>query len=144
MRPVQNVRQKNLMACVFFLTCQTCRQVLKSILLVGIFLTDLFYFLDSLCKLFNYADDSTLSSSNKDLTVVEQQLTTASQTAIELFGNCFMQANTAKFQLALVSTNPKVGILKFVQGVILHSKELCLGCTCSSIEVYAVMTRSLI
>ncbi len=53
-------------------------------LLFNIFLNDLFYFLGGLCKLYNHADDNALSSSKNDLiAVVKQQLTTASETAIE-------------------------------------------------------------
>ena len=40
----------------------------------NIFLNDLFYFLGGLCKLYNYADDNTFSSSHKDVTVVKQQI----------------------------------------------------------------------
>ncbi len=77
------------------------------------------------CKLYNYTDDNTLSASNKDLTVAKQQLTTNSETAVEWFINCCMQANTAKFQLALFSRNPNMSELRLaVQGVTLQNQEL--------------------
>ena len=66
-----------------------------------------------------------LSSSNTDLAVVEQPLRTASETAIELFRNCSIQANTVKFQLALFSRNSGVSQLSLpVQGIVPHSQEL--------------------
>ena len=70
-------------------------------LLFNIFINDLFYFLQGMCDLYNYADDNTLSYCHKEIKVVESHLTLASRTAIKWFKDCFMQANADKFQVAL-------------------------------------------
>ncbi len=63
----------------------------------------MFYFLVSLFTLYNYADDNTLSKSDKDVKVLEYKLNIASQTAIKWFKNNFMKANAPKFRVAFFS-----------------------------------------
>ncbi len=55
---------------------------LKVPLLFNIFQNDLFYFLVSRCIPYNYANDNTLSKSDKDVKVLEYKLSIASQTAV--------------------------------------------------------------
>ncbi len=77
-------------------------------LLFNIFQNDLFYFLVSLCILYNYADDNTLSKSDKDVKVLEYKLGIASQTAIKWFKDNFMKANASKFQVGFFSKDKEI------------------------------------
>jgi hypothetical protein len=49
---------------------------------VNILKNDMFYCLDGLCDIYNYADDNTLSESEDDIEVVVDKLETASGTAV--------------------------------------------------------------
>ncbi len=79
-------------------------------LLFNIFQNDLFYFLVSLCILYNYADDNTLSKSDKDVKVLEYELSIASQTAIKWFKDNFMKANAPTFQVAFYQETKKLKV----------------------------------
>ncbi len=93
-------------------------------LLFNIFQIDLFYFLVSLCILYNYAYDNTLSKSDKDVKVLGYKLSIASQTAIKWFKDNFMKANAPKFLDAFFSRDKEIeGITINVEGVQLHSNE---------------------
>ncbi len=93
-------------------------------LLFNIFQNDLFYFLVTLCILYNYADDNPLSKGDKDVKVLEYKLSIASQTAIKLFKDNFMKANAPKFQVAFFSRDKEIeGITINSEGVQLHSNE---------------------
>ncbi len=84
----------------------------------------MFYFLVSLCILFNYADDNTLSKSDKDVKLLEYKLSIASQTAIKWFQDNFMKANAQKFQVAFSSRDKEIeGVTINLEGVQLHSNE---------------------
>ncbi len=93
-------------------------------LLFNIFLNDLFYFLHGQCNLYNYADDNTLSYSNKDIDVVKTRLENVSNIAITWFKDNHMQANAAKFQVAVFSRDRNVNSLCLnVQGHELLSQD---------------------
>ncbi len=64
------------------------------------FQNDLFHFFVNLCIPYNYADDNTLSKSDKDVKVLENKLNITSQTAIKWFKNNFMKANAPNVQVA--------------------------------------------
>ncbi len=59
-----------------------------------------FIFLLSLCILYNYANDNTLTKSDKVIKVLEYKLNIASQTSIKWFKDNFTKANAPKFQVA--------------------------------------------
>ena len=67
-------------------------------LLFNIFINDFIYNLKNVCDVYNYADDNTLSYSNKDLNVVKSQLEKASEQATKWFKYNYMKANPSKFQ----------------------------------------------
>ncbi len=69
-------------------------------LLFNIFQNDLFYFLVYICILYNYADDNTLSKSDKDVKLLEYKLSITLQTAIKWFKDHFIKANSPTFQVA--------------------------------------------
>ena len=81
-------------------------------LLFNIFINDLFLFLDSDIKLFNYADDNTLVYSNKDMSSVITKLELATSQAIKWFNINGMKANPSKFQSLIISKS-KYENLKF-------------------------------
>ncbi len=94
-------------------------------LLFNIFQNDLFHFLVSLYIIYNYADDNTLSKSDKDVKVLEYKLRITSQTAIKWFKDHFMKANAPKFQVAFISRDKEIeGITINLEGVQLHN-NLC-------------------
>ncbi len=93
-------------------------------LLFNIFLNDLFYFLQDHCNLYNYADDNTLSYSNSDIDVVRSRLENVSNIAITWFNDNHMQANAAKFQVAIFSRDRNVNSLSLnIQGHELQSQD---------------------
>ncbi len=84
----------------------------------------MFHFLVTLYILYNYADDNTLSKSDKDVKVVEYKLRIASQTAIKWFKDNFMKANAPKFQVAFFSRDKEIeGITINLESVQLHRDE---------------------
>ncbi len=90
--------------------------------LFNIFVNDLFYFLQGLCSLYNYADDNSLACSDKDLNVVKANLEQASQVAITWFGNNHMKANASKFQVLCITKDRIIPSLDLViNGVTLKS-----------------------
>ncbi len=100
----------------------------------NIFQNDLFYFLVSLCILYNYANDNTMSKSDKDVKVLEYKLSIASQKAIKWFKDNFMKANDPKFQGFIFSRDKEIeGITINLEGVQLHHNECSkfYGCTCA-------------
>ena len=72
-------------------------------LLFNIFMNDFFYLLDSKCDLYNYADDNTLSSHDKNLQAVKHTLQTAASIGIKWFEDNHMKVNTDKFQALVLS-----------------------------------------
>ncbi len=89
-----------------------------------LFQNDLFYFLVSLCILYSYADDNTLSKSDKDVKVLEYKLSIAAQTVIKWFKDYFMKANAPKFQVVFFSRDKEIeGITINLEGLQLHSDE---------------------
>ncbi len=82
----------------------------------------MFYFVVSLCILYNYADDNT--KSDKDVNVLEYKLSIASQTAIKWFKDNFMKSNAPKFQVAFFSRDKQIECITInLEGVQLHSSE---------------------
>ncbi len=67
-------------------------------ILFNIFVNDLFLFIQN-CKLYNYADDNTLSVSGKSMDYVVEALRSDTSNAIDWFTCNFMQANPEKFQV---------------------------------------------
>ena len=66
-------------------------------LLFNVFINDLFYFIKT-GKLYNYADDNTVTYSHKSLSTTKSVLESESTKAIKWFGDNKMQANPDKFQ----------------------------------------------
>lgn len=66
-------------------------------ILFNIFLNDLFFFVKH-CSLYNYADDNTLSKSDKSIETVIKCLEEDSKSLINWFSDNKMQANPDKFQ----------------------------------------------
>ena len=54
--------------------------------------------------MYNYADDNTLSFSDSSLSIVKQQMEKAADIAVTWFNNNYMQANAAKFHVALFTS----------------------------------------
>ena len=66
-------------------------------LIFNIFLNDIFYFLKK-CKIYNYADDNTVSYAHKQVTVLKSVVEEETQTTLNWFDDNQMQANPGKFQ----------------------------------------------
>ena len=69
--------------------------------LLNIFINDIFHFVES-CSLYNYADDNTVSCSDKSLENVIRKLSEDSVLLIRWFLNNKMKANPEKFQATAV------------------------------------------
>ena len=72
-------------------------------LLFNVFLNDIFYHLNDMCPLYNYADDNTLSFCHKSIQILKQTLEGAATHAITWFENNEMQANPVKFQCFVIT-----------------------------------------
>ena len=67
-------------------------------LLFNIFINDFILQLQSMCKVYNYADDNTLSFSHSNPNIIKSKLEEASNKAIKWFHDNYMKANPSKFQ----------------------------------------------
>jgi hypothetical protein len=93
-------------------------------LLFNIFKNDIFYFLDGMCSLYNYADDDTISHSDHDITNLQHKLSKASVTAVKWFHQNGMQANAPKFQVAFFTRAKDLhGIKVSMNDVVLSSQS---------------------
>ena len=67
-------------------------------LLFNVFINDLFYSLEPLCDLHNYADDNSISYCHQDITKLKIRLEMSADIAVKWFRINNMQANPSKFQ----------------------------------------------
>ena len=74
------------------------------------FINDLFYFLEHLCTLYNYADDNSISHSHQDMAELKLRLEMSADVAVEWFRNNNMQANPSKFQGIVIARGNGVAI----------------------------------
>jgi hypothetical protein len=89
--------------------CSTWLEILKGVpqgsilgpMIFNIFINDIFYFVEK-SKLYNYADDNTLSFSHKDPNILKSVLESESNSLIDWFNFNHMQANPDKFQAIAV------------------------------------------
>ncbi len=72
-------------------------------LLFNIFINDLFYFIGDKCNVYNYADDNSMSTHDKELPKVKETLESVSEDAIVWFRGNHMKANAGKFQAMLLT-----------------------------------------
>ena len=63
------------------------------------------------CELFNYADDNTLSTSNRVINHLIQNLLTDTNIIIQWFHQNFMKVNPDKFQLMIMKPTGKNDVL---------------------------------
>ena len=80
--------------------------------LFNVFLDDIFNFVKE-NKLYNYADDNTLSYSRPDLSGLVKSLEKESAILIDWFTNNKMKANPDKFQAISIGNKSKNGDIKF-------------------------------
>ena len=71
----------------------------------NIFINDLFCFIDK-CDIYNYTDDNTLGSANKNIDTLKRDLIHDTKNILEWFTNNGLQANPQKFQTMFLSTHP--------------------------------------
>ena len=84
-----------------------CQRVSTRFWIRPVFSNDLFYFM-SLCHLFNYADDNTITCCDTDLGVLLNKLEHDTIIAIDWFDRNFMKANPDKFRVMFLSPNNNV------------------------------------
>lgn len=77
-------------------------------LLFNIFKNDIFYLMTDKCTIYNYADDNTLGISKRHVVELEENLSAASEMAIEWFNQNRMRANAAKFQVAFFTRSNEI------------------------------------
>ena len=88
----------------------------------------------STCRVYNYADDNTLTYANKDRTLVQNTLEYALNVSLEWFKDTFMVANPTKFQ-AMILRQPDIQMQINVQGsdICMQTSVKLLG---ACIELY--------
>ena len=92
-------------------------------ILFNIFINDIFYFVHH-CNLYNYADDNTLSKSDKSLEVVVKSLQEDSKSLITWFSNNKMQANPEKFQaIALGSKTHDANVVFHLDNAVINCDD---------------------
>ena len=67
-------------------------------LLFNVFVNDIFYFLENVCMLYNYADDNSISYSDKNMDKLKLRLEQCAAIAINWYTMNEMEANPSKFQ----------------------------------------------
>ena len=67
-------------------------------LLFNVFINDIYYFLQNMCVLYNYADDNNIGYSHSDLDTLLHRLENCGSVAIKWFKSNDMEANPSKFQ----------------------------------------------
>ena len=67
-------------------------------LLFNVFINDIYYFLENMCVLYNYADDNNIGYSHSDPEALVHRLEDCGKVAIKWFKNNDMEANPSKFQ----------------------------------------------
>ena len=76
----------------------------------------LFYFLEHLCTLYNYANDNSISHSHQDMAELKLRLEMSDDVAVEWFRNNNMQANPSTFQgIVIARGNDVVTPVSFFQ-----------------------------
>ena len=81
-------------------------------ILFNIFLNDIYLSLQD-TALYNYADDNTISHSDKDITIVKTHLAEKTRTAIDWFDRNCMQANPTKFQAIFLAPGKQIAPVDF-------------------------------
>jgi hypothetical protein len=81
--------------------------------LLNVFINDLFLFMIA-CKLYNYADDNTITKMDTNVNVVLNSLETDACNAITWFQSNFMKANPDKFQVILLCPRRYIDIFHHV------------------------------
>ena len=75
-------------------------------LLFNVFTNDIFYVLDSICSLYNYADDNSLLNTGCNLRSLRCKLERSTSVALRWFEMNHMQANPDKFQAMIFQHDP--------------------------------------
>ncbi len=90
--------------------------------ILNIFLNDIFYFLEGICKTTNYAEDNSVAFIDNDINVIKKDLELASEVAIQWFKD-FMKANASKFEALCVSRDINSPIYDLcIDDVVIKSK----------------------
>ena len=104
-------------------------------LIFNIFLNDIFMDIRN-CKLFNYADDNTLSASHYDISIVIDKLLKDTTLAIEWFQNNFMKVNPEKFQIMFMQPKGKSSLLPETVDVVNHTINVSDKVVLLGIKIY--------
>ena len=83
--------------------------------------------LKSICDVYNYADDNTLSYSHKNPVVIKGTLEKASKQAVIWFESNFMKANSSKFQ-AISSSREEIQLDIQIEGDLIKSASIVKLC----------------
>ena len=75
-------------------------------LIFNIFLNDIFYVLEKVCNLYNYADDNTLLNTHHSIADLKYSLETSATVAIQWFDVNGIKSNRAKFQAMILNNQP--------------------------------------
>ena len=75
-------------------------------LIFNIFINDIFYALENVCNLYNYADDNTLLNTHHSITCLKTKLETSAAVAMHWFDVNGMKSNQAKFQAMILHNHP--------------------------------------
>ena len=75
-------------------------------LFFNIFVNDVFYVLEKVCNLYNYADDDNLLDTHHSIADLKNNLETSAKVAIQWFDVNGMWSNQAKFEAMILNNQP--------------------------------------
>ena len=80
-------------------------------LLFNFFANDMFFVISNSCRIYNYADDNSISYHHKNLNVIKVTLEQALDEALNWFKGNYLQANPCKFQAIYFSRNKETQLV---------------------------------
>ena len=82
-------------------------------MLFNIFINNLIYAVNDVCRLYNYADDNTLTFFHSDMEILRTKLEEGSNIALDWFDENHIQTNISKFQTTILRPKGSISNVTF-------------------------------